>query len=73
MMLTVDQLQSSLQVHEQRMKGQREEEQVLKVSNTGGRGRGRGAPYGRDGGRGRGRGGKGKFNKKMLNVTNVTN
>ncbi|CAJ2637623.1 unnamed protein product [Trifolium pratense] len=63
---TVDQLQSSLIVHEQRMKGQKEEEQVLKVSNNGGRGRGRGAPYGRDGGRGRGRGGRGKFNKENV-------
>ncbi|PNX56727.1 retrovirus-related Pol polyprotein from transposon TNT 1-94, partial [Trifolium pratense] len=48
------------------MKGQKEEEQVLKVSNNGGRGRGRGAPYGRDGGRGRGRGGRGKFNKENV-------
>jgi len=53
--LSVDELQSSLMVHEQRMKGQKEEEQALKVTNTsndGGRGRGRG---GARGGRGRGR------------------
>src|ERR1044072_9794515 len=40
--LTVDQLQRSLLVHEARMKGNREEEQALKVTNTsknGGRGR----------------------------------
>ena len=51
--MTIDQLQSSLMVHEQRMKGHKEEEQVLKITNagrTGGRGRGRGR-----GGRGRGR------------------
>ncbi|XP_057430583.1 uncharacterized protein LOC130723520 [Lotus japonicus] len=51
--LTIDQLQSSLLVHEQRMRGYKEEEQALKVSNSGkftGRGRGR---SGR-GGRGRG-------------------
>ncbi|MCH93143.1 hypothetical protein A2U01_0014091, partial [Trifolium medium] len=41
--LTIDELQSSLIVHEQRMKGQQinQEEQALKVTN-GGRGRGRG-------------------------------
>lgn len=32
--LTTDELQSSLLVHEQRMKGQREEEQALKVTNA---------------------------------------
>jgi Fe-S-cluster containining protein len=37
----VDELQSSLLLHEQRMKGQKEEEQVLEVSN-GGMGRARG-------------------------------
>ncbi|XP_020264219.1 uncharacterized protein LOC109840117 [Asparagus officinalis] len=44
--LTIDELQSSLLVHEQRMNGHRSgEEQVLKVSyedRVGGRGRGRG-------------------------------
>ncbi|CAJ2655081.1 unnamed protein product [Trifolium pratense] len=53
--LSVDELQSSLIVHEQRMKGQREEDQILKVINAGrtnNRGRGRG---GFRGGRGRGR------------------
>lgn len=54
--LTIDELQSSLLVHEQRMKGHREEEQALKVTNAGrspGRGRGRGGS-GQRGGRGRG-------------------
>ncbi|KAG7561531.1 Zinc finger CCHC-type superfamily [Arabidopsis thaliana x Arabidopsis arenosa] len=50
--MTLDELQSSLLVHEQRMKGgPAEEEQVLKVSYEG-RGRGRGSFRGR--GRGRG-------------------
>lgn len=45
--LTTDELQSSLLVHEQRMKGQREEEQALKVTNAGRNGgRGRGSPRG---------------------------
>jgi hypothetical protein len=50
--LSNDELQSSLLVHEQRMKGQKEhsEEQALKVSNAG-RGRGRSTSRGR--GRGR--------------------
>ncbi|GAU45330.1 hypothetical protein TSUD_84470 [Trifolium subterraneum] len=39
--ITVDELESSLLVHEQHMKGQKDEEQVLKVTN-GGRGYGRG-------------------------------
>jgi RNase H-fold protein (predicted Holliday junction resolvase) len=47
--MTIDELQSSLLVHEQRMRCQKEEEQVLKVSNEG---RGRG--HGSNGGRGRG-------------------
>lgn len=54
--LTIDELQSSLLVHEQRMKGHREEEQALKVTNAGrspGRDRGRGGS-GQRGGRGRG-------------------
>ncbi|PNX56747.1 retrovirus-related Pol polyprotein from transposon TNT 1-94, partial [Trifolium pratense] len=59
---TVDQLQSSLLVHEHGMKGQKDEEQVLKMSNNGGRGRGRGGRYG---GRGRGRG-RGRFNKENV-------
>ncbi|MCH83489.1 retrovirus-related Pol polyprotein from transposon TNT 1-94 [Trifolium medium] len=55
--MIVDELQSSLLVHEQRMKGQKEEEQVLKVSYGGRGGRGRG-------GRGKSCGGRGvKFNK----------
>lgn len=57
--LTVDELQSSLLVHEQRMNshgGDTRDEQALKVSHeeqNGGRGRGRG--FGRGRGRGRGR------------------
>jgi hypothetical protein len=56
--LSIDELQSSLIVHEQRMKHQKDqkessEEQALKVSN-GGRGAGRGR--GRSASRGRGRG-----------------
>jgi hypothetical protein len=52
--MTIDELQSSLLVREQRMKSQGEEEQVLKVTHEdkAGRGRGRGAWRG---GRGRGR------------------
>lgn len=53
--LTIDELQSSLLVHEQRMNGQKEEEQALRVSNSGRMGsRGRGRNSNR-GGRGRGR------------------
>lgn len=33
--MTIDELQSSLMVHEQRMKGYNEEEQALKVTNAG--------------------------------------
>ena len=64
--LTIDELQSSLLVHEQRMNGHREDEQALKVTNddrVGGRGgsRARGAFRGR--GRGRGRQ---AFNKAIV-------
>ncbi|CAJ2653193.1 unnamed protein product [Trifolium pratense] len=54
--LSIDELQSSLIVHEQRMKGQliKQEEQALKVTN-GGRGRGRGRNSNSARGRGRGR------------------
>jgi len=54
--LTIDELQSSLLVHEQRMSSHVEEEQALKITHgeqSGGRGRGRGSFRGR--GRGRGR------------------
>jgi hypothetical protein len=59
--LSIDELQSSLIVHEQRMKGHREviDEQALKISN-GGRGSGRGR--GRNSTRGRGRGRQSKEN-----------
>lgn len=60
--MTIDELQSSLLVHEQRMKGQGEEEQVLKVTHEDKTGRGRG--------RGAGRGGRGRerqtFNKATV-------
>jgi hypothetical protein len=54
--LSIDELQSSLLVHESRMKGQKDsiDEQALKITNAGrgaGRGRGRNDPRGR--GRGR--------------------
>lgn len=60
--LTVDELQSSLLVHEQRMKGLIEEEQAMKVSfeERSERGRGRGWR-----GRGRGRG-RQSFNKALV-------
>jgi len=53
--MTIDELQSSLFVHEQRMKSHGEEEQVLKTSQEDRTGRGRGRGVFR-GGRGRGRG-----------------
>jgi hypothetical protein len=57
--LSIDELQSSLIVHEQRMKGQQEssEEQALKISNNGGKGSGSSRGRGRSSSsRGRGRG-----------------
>ncbi|PNX61467.1 retrovirus-related Pol polyprotein from transposon TNT 1-94, partial [Trifolium pratense] len=59
--MTVDQLQSSLLVQEQRMKHQRyEQEQILKVSNGGRGSGGRGeSSYARGRGRGRCHGGRG--------------
>ncbi|MCI21955.1 retrovirus-related Pol polyprotein from transposon TNT 1-94 [Trifolium medium] len=59
--LTIDELQSSLLIHEQRMKStqEKEDEQALKVTNSG-RGYGRGR--GRGGFRGRGRGRQSKEN-----------
>ncbi|MCI06073.1 retrovirus-related Pol polyprotein from transposon TNT 1-94 [Trifolium medium] len=55
--LTIDEMQSNLLVHEQRMKAHKdkEEEQVLKIT---GNGRGNGGNRGR--GRGEGRGGRGR-------------
>jgi hypothetical protein len=64
--ITVDELQSSLLVHEQRMRSQREEEQALKVTNGGRGGRGRNGGY-----RGRGRGSNGG-RSTMLNAISVT-
>ncbi|RDX99787.1 Copia protein, partial [Mucuna pruriens] len=69
--MTIDELQSSLLVHEQRMTGQGEEEQVLQITNEDrrGRGRGRGSFRGRGRGRGsfRGRGrGRQSFNKAEI-------
>lgn len=58
--LSIDELQSSLMVHEQRMEGSKEDEHVLKVSSSAkSRGRGRGFR----GGRGRGRQ---SFNKQSV-------
>lgn len=57
--LTVDELQSSLLVHEQKLKPRASDEQVMKVENDNGTGRGRGRGRGtsnRVRGRGRGRG-----------------
>ncbi|PRQ17740.1 putative RNA-directed DNA polymerase [Rosa chinensis] len=62
--MTIDELQSSLLVHEQRMRGHGGEEQALKVTyedRTSGRGRGRGGFRGR--GRGRSRQ---QFNKALV-------
>lgn len=61
--MTIDELQSSLLVHEQRMHGHRGEEQVLKVTHedNSSKGRGRGVFKGR----GRGRG-KQPFNKTTI-------
>jgi hypothetical protein len=53
--MSIDELQSSLLVHEQRMRSHGEEEQVLKISHEDRAGRGRGRGVFR-GGRGRGRG-----------------
>ena len=64
--LTIDELQSSLLVHEQRMNGHREDEQALKVTNddrVGGRGGGRARGAFRGRGRGRGRQ---AFNKAIV-------
>nr|DAD19734.1 TPA_asm: hypothetical protein HUJ06_021197 [Nelumbo nucifera] len=65
--LSIDELQSNLFVHEQRIIGHVMEEQVLKVSqenNSPSRGRGRGSYRGR--GRGRGRGRQGSFDKSTV-------
>ncbi|GKD45673.1 retrovirus-related pol polyprotein from transposon TNT 1-94 [Tanacetum coccineum] len=52
--MTIDELHGSLLVHEQRMIGQQDDEQALKIS-TGSASRGRGRGRGGRGGRGRGR------------------
>jgi hypothetical protein len=70
--MTIDELQSSLLVHEQRMRGHKEEEQVLKVMSEaredarfGGRGRNRGGFRGNFRGRGRSWG-RQSFNKAII-------
>lgn len=70
--MTIDELQSSLLVHEQRMQGQKEEEHALKVTDTerfGGRDEykfeGRGRARGTFRGRGRGRG-RQSYNKALI-------
>jgi hypothetical protein len=60
--MTIDELQSNLLVHEKRMKGQSEEEQVLNVTHEDKAGRGRERGAGR-GGRGEGRQ---SFNEAMV-------
>ena len=61
---TIDELQSSLLVHEQRMKSHyRGDKKALNVSYKGGRSRGKG---GRSASRGRGRGEEDKVSKKHL-------
>ena len=62
--MIIDKLQSSLLVHEQRMKSHGEEEQVLKISQEDRIGRGRGRCVFR-GGRGRGRG-RQPYNKVVI-------
>jgi len=69
--LTIDELQSSLLVHEQRMKGHGGDEQAPKVTtddrSTGGKGRGTGRGTSRETARGRGRGrGRQNFNKATI-------
>lgn len=59
--LTIDELQSSLIVHEQKFRRHNDEEQALKVTYEGGNSRGRGSYRGR--GRGRGRA---SFNKATV-------
>ncbi|XP_073049596.1 uncharacterized protein [Primulina eburnea] len=61
--LTIDELQSSLIVHEQKFQRHHGEEQALKVTYDGGRGRGRSTYRGR--GRGGG-GGRASFNKATV-------
>ncbi|XP_021830061.1 uncharacterized protein LOC110770270 [Prunus avium] len=66
--MTIDELQSSLLVHEQRMQGHKEEEHALNITNAEkneGRGRARGGFRGR--GRGRGRH---SFNKALVQCYN---
>lgn len=68
--LSIDELQSSLLVHEQRMSSHVEEEHALKITHgeqSGGRGRGRGSFRGRGRGRGRGRQ---SFNKATVECYN---
>jgi len=65
--MTIDELQSILLVHQQRMTCREEEENVLHITNEEkrGRGRGRGRNFIRGGGRGRGRG-RQCFNKASI-------
>ena len=76
--MMIDELQSSLLFHKQGMQGQKEEDQALKVTNTGRtrrrydykvEGRGRSHAGFKGGGRGRGRQ---PFNKALSSVINVT-
>ncbi|KAI9177638.1 hypothetical protein LWI28_017655 [Acer negundo] len=63
--MTIDELQSSLLVHEQRMQGLKEEEHALKITNSEHRVEGRERTSGSFRGRGRGRG-RHSFNKALV-------
>ncbi|GKD00645.1 retrovirus-related pol polyprotein from transposon TNT 1-94, partial [Tanacetum coccineum] len=71
--MSIDMLQSSILIHEQRMGRQVEDEQALQVTqgtHQGGRGRGRGFFPGRGRGRGQGRGGRFVYDKSTLECYN---
>ena len=79
--LSIDELQGSLLVHEQKFSREDKEEQALKASNNNnitapnrsvnrGRGRGRRGRGNRDGGRGRGRRGKFRDDEDQLDFQN---
>ena len=72
--ITIDELQSSLLVHEQRMVYHEDEEQALQITyeDRGGRGRGRGRARGRASSVAE-EGGDNQSTKLKLNVSSVTN
>ena len=65
-MMSIDELQSSLLVHEQRMRSHGEEEQVLKISHEDKASRGRGRGRGNGSFRGGRRRGRQLFNKVVI-------